>query len=134
MAFLAIGIALATRVGSIPSPLGYVLAAILFVVFVALVGYHEHLQAELLRLEMLKAYNGQRLARHARDWTAIPGFQPKLEYTRLDVARDLDLFNERSIVRLLSEAHTVQGQGELQRWLIEPANSAYTRKCAAAST
>ena len=113
MAFVAIALGIVTWAGYVPAAAGYICAGLIFAAFVALVGWHERIENELAENDVVVQFNRERMGRLDRDWSRIPDFQACSMLASLPIARDLDLLAGRSVVRLISESHTPQGQSTL---------------------
>lgn len=89
--------------------------------FVAVVGYHDHLERKLHRLRTKRRINQQGLARLKRDWAKLPVVPVELSKAQAATANDLDLFGQASLFQLLNRADTSAGQSLLRDWLVTPA-------------
>ncbi|MBI2481495.1 MAG: hypothetical protein HYV60_23500 [Planctomycetia bacterium] len=89
--------------------------------FVAVVGYHDHLERKLHRLQTKRRINQQGLARLSRDWSKLPVVPVALSNEQTATANDLDLFGKASLFQLLNRADTSAGQTLLRDWLVTPA-------------
>lgn len=111
-----------------------VLAALFFVGFVAVVGYHERAQRDLKQQRIRREIATHQQARRARDWTALPDDrqQPSQAAAELiargtpvvvddTVVADLDTFGPGSVWLLVNQASTPLGEKTLHSWLRTPA-------------
>ena len=89
--------------------------------FVAVVGYHDHLERKLHRLQTKRKINQHGLARLARDWSKLPVVAIQLSKEQSATANDLDLFGKASLFQFLNRADTTAGQSLLRDWLVTPA-------------
>ncbi len=98
----------------------YLLAALLFLGFVAVVGRHDELASRRAVLQLRAELQRQQWARYERDWTEVP--VPTVEVARSyrAVAEDLDLFGKGSLYHWLCRARTVGGKMRLRDWLLVP--------------
>lgn len=104
-----------------PSPGWYAGAAVALAVFGGLALVHDRVLQAKGRVGELRALNREAEARLTRDWAALPPpVQPPFDADNPSV-RDLDLFGPRSLLHLLSTAHTPMGLATLGRWLLSPA-------------
>ncbi len=95
-----------------------------FVGFVALaIGHDRALKAERRAAEMAKLQE-EALARLRRDWSALPKTDAPQELTRATGAREVGLFGDASLFRLLSTASTPPGRTTLAAWLVHGADPA----------
>jgi len=123
VAFIAAGLSILRLLepGSWVSPTWFVTAAVLSLVFLALVLFHNALKCRCQWYDNLSKLNDEGLARRARDWQALPehdDFAPTREHP---YAEDLDLFGHESLVALLGTIGTEPGRRTLRAWLLEPA-------------
>ena len=92
------------------SVLLFLLAAVLFVVFVAAVGIFEHTErsrkTEQLRMELQE----QQLARFHRNWERVPVPKVIVPEVHLAKIRDLDLISKGGLYHFLCRAHTRDGR------------------------
>lgn len=91
------------------------------IAFVAAVGYHDHLERRIHRLQTKRKINQQGLARLSRDWSKLPVVAVELPKEQTATANDLDLFGTASLFQLLNRADTSAGQAWLRDWLVTPA-------------
>ncbi|HET9225267.1 MAG TPA: DNA mismatch repair protein MutS, partial [Thermoanaerobaculia bacterium] len=101
-----------------PKGLGFGVAALFFVAFLAVLPRHDRIVAAQRRAGDLARINEEGLLRIARDWKSLP--VPSFS-SDLPLARDLDLFGPASLFQLLGTAHTPSGKSRLAGWLLEPA-------------
>lgn len=99
----------------------YVAAGALFVAFVFVALYHEHLQTRMLRARLLSNMHRESIARCERRWKEIK--VPKVEPPEwfVPISKDLDLLGDSSIYKLLGTTRTPLGTDTLQRWIIDGA-------------
>ncbi|MEM7313426.1 MAG: hypothetical protein AAF497_09765, partial [Planctomycetota bacterium] len=101
------------------SVLLFLLAAVLFVVFVAAVGIFEHTErsrkTEQLRMELQE----QQLARFNRNWERVPVPGIEIPEAHLAKVRDLDLISQGGLYHFLCRAHTRDGKEMLRDWILE---------------
>jgi hypothetical protein len=91
------------------------------IAFVAVVGYHDHLERKLHRLQTKRKINQYGLARLRRDWSKLPVVAVELSKDQSATANDLDLFGKASLFQLVNRADTSAGQMLLRDWLVTPA-------------
>ena len=101
-------------------------AAILLLVFGALVIVHARIEDRVQWLDALREVNARGILRVDRDWSALPPAPPPatVDLERHPYAIDLDLFGRASLFQWLGPAATTFGSGTLARWLLEPATPA----------
>lgn len=99
----------------------YAAGVVGIIAFVAAVGYHDHLERKLHRLQTKRRINQQGLARLRRDWPKLPVVPVELTKSQTATANDLDLFGQASLFQLLNQADTSAGQTLLRDWLVTPA-------------
>jgi ABC-type multidrug transport system fused ATPase/permease subunit len=101
----------------------YLLATVLFVLFVAAVGIFEHIEqsrkTEQLRMELQE----QQQARLRREWDRIPAPNINVPDRHKPTAIDLDLFSIGGLYHFLSRAHTHDGKNLLRDWILETPTS-----------
>lgn len=101
---------------------GWLVLAAFFVV----VTFHEYRREELEQLRTRRAILRRLLARLDRQWDRLPSWKPSdspwtsKHQIALDVADDLDLFGDGSLMQLISMAYTGPGLRTLARWMVEP--------------
>ncbi|HRX80018.1 MAG TPA: hypothetical protein P5307_13195 [Pirellulaceae bacterium] len=95
---------------------------IMLIAFVGAVGYHDHLERRLHRLQTKQKINQRGLARLHRDWSKLPVVAVELPKEQTPTANDLDLFGRASLYQLLNRADTIAGQSLLADWLVTPAS------------
>jgi ABC-type multidrug transport system fused ATPase/permease subunit len=120
IAFVAAAAAAAWAVWG-KQPLGWALAALALIAFVALLVWHRRLGAARGRAAVLHNLNAEALARLARDWNALPPrhrIQPPPGHP---YAVDLDIFGRASLMQLLDSTETEAGERTLADWLLAPA-------------
>ena len=99
---------------------------IVFLGFVFVAGAHEKQRERIEQLRGRRAVLRRLNARIQRRWDRLPQWKPSrsdlAKTTKLanDVADDLDLFGEGSLMQLISMAYTGPGERTLGSWLIEP--------------
>ncbi|MBC8351941.1 MAG: hypothetical protein H8E66_08120 [Planctomycetes bacterium] len=119
--FLAtIGIFFAAWAGGGGTPF-YAAGVVGIIAFVTAVGYHDHLERRLHRLQTKRTINQRGLARLTRNWSNLPVTTVKLSNEQNATANDLDLFGKASLFQLLNRADTSAGQALLRDWLVTPA-------------
>jgi hypothetical protein len=104
-----------------------ILAALLFVAFIAAFARQGRLDRQQRRYRERCAANEEGLARLKRDWDALPLRAPAPEEPPSPLATDLDLLGRASLQHLLSAAATAVGQATLREWLLAPAPLATIR-------
>ncbi len=119
--FAALLLALAGRFGNMLPALCYVLAAAIFVGFIALIIHHETIIARQDVAEQRRKVNQLQLNRLQRRWDQIPEVHVELPAEHRPVSDDLDLFGHASLFQLISCAHTPMGKRTLRDWLMSPA-------------
>jgi hypothetical protein len=121
VAFLvAIGIFLVAWLGG-GGRVWYLAGALAIIAFVALVGYHEHLERLVNSYRSRRRINLHCLARMSRDWDELPVPSVAVPSKRAAVAKDLDLFGQGSLFQFINRADTQRGQEVLRDWLLVPA-------------
>ena len=121
VAFLAAAVAAAWGLWG-RAAAGWVLAGLLFGVFVVLAIYHARLGRQRARLATLRAIQEEALARLDRRWSDlpmswIPEAPPDHPY-----AGDLDIVGRASLFQLLDTTATRMGRESLADWLLTPAD------------
>jgi ABC-type multidrug transport system fused ATPase/permease subunit len=119
VAFLAAAVAAAWGLWG-RAAAGWVLAGLLFGVFVVLAIYHARLGRQRDRLATLRAIQEEALARLDRRWSDlpmswIPEAPPDHPY-----AGDLDIVGRASLFQLLDTTATRMGRQSLAAWLLAP--------------
>ncbi|HEU5431508.1 MAG TPA: hypothetical protein VFU81_07590 [Thermomicrobiales bacterium] len=102
-------------------PLGWALAAIALIAFVALLVWHRRLGAAKRRAAVLHDLNAEALARLARNWEALPPRDRVQAPPGHPYAADLDIFGRASLMQLLDTTETAAGERTLANWLLAPA-------------
>ena len=102
----------------------YSAAAILLLVFGALVVWHARVEERSARCEALRVVNQRAIARIDRDWDALPAADPPhgISLEGHPYAQDLDLFGRASLFQWLGRAATPNGATTLARWLLSAAD------------
>jgi hypothetical protein len=100
----------------------YVAGGVIFMGFLALVAYHEHVQPELERYRLLRQINEQAIARLFRAWNDLPETSVEVPPKHQAIAKDLDLVGHASLFHLLCVANTPIGIRVLRDWLLDPAS------------
>lgn len=131
LAVFAAGAALLFWPGQIVARLGVPglisLAALLLVLFLALVVRHSRENQRRDWYDQLVRLNDEGLARLARDWTRLPAGGPESPTPGRALAEDLDLFGPASLATLLATVGTAPGRDTLQSWLLDVADPATVR-------
>ena len=98
-----------------------VLAGILFIGFIGVAFYHELMERQIRRSNLLMRIFDQSAARIRRDWPNLKfnDCQPSQKFEPVSV--DLDLFGPNSLYALLATAKTVNGVSTLGDWIEHPA-------------
>lgn len=99
----------------------YAVGVVGIVAFVTAVGYHDHLERKLHRLQTKRTINQRGLARLSRIWSNLPVTAVRISEEHKATANDLDLFGQASLFQLLNRADTSAGQDLLRDWLVTPA-------------
>lgn len=111
------------RFGDFASSACYLLAAISFAAFLALIIYHESIIVRDKVIRQRRRINREQFYRLQRDWTRISEQPIEVPATHASLANDLDLFGHASLYQLLCNAYTPMGRRMLRDWLLEPAAS-----------
>jgi len=96
--------------------------------FVIVVTIHEQRRAHIEVLRNRRSVLRRLEARLQRNWDRLPKWEPRpsdlppVHPSRRDVADDLDLFGDGSLMQLVSVAWTGPGQRTLAQWLVEAAD------------
>lgn len=104
-----------------PPWLMFTLAGLAFIAFVAVVGYHEHVDDQRRTVERRSDLQRRQLGRVERDWTNVPEMKVEIDDEHRAVAGDLDLFSRGGLYHFLNRAHTPAGKTTLRDWLTIPA-------------
>jgi hypothetical protein len=113
--------ALAWRLGSGAAALA---AALLLLVFFALVYVHSRVDALERWHDALARLNDEGAARVGRQWDRLPVIAVRTPDTSHPYAEDLDLFGRASVFQLLGSAGSESGRRTLRAWLLAPADPA----------
>lgn len=100
------------------------LAGICFVSFIAVAGIHESLSSKIYLIRMrlrMSRDSVLRQQRKLRQLESVPRLDAPAEFS--GVARDLDLFGDNSLYRLLGTVRTPSGLLLLRDWLLHGASS-----------
>jgi hypothetical protein len=106
------------------APLGWPLAAVFLVLFVALALYHARLGRERERLATLRAIEEEAIARIERRWNDLPAPWLPAVSTEHPYATDLDIIGHASLFQLLNTTATRMGRETLAAWLLYPTAAA----------
>ena len=101
--------------------LGWVLAAALLIIFVALAAYHSRLGRERARWATLLAIQEEAIARIDRRWDNLPQRWTPPVPADHPYAGDLDVVGHASLFQLLDTTATRMGRETLAAWLLAPA-------------
>ena len=123
VAFIAAGLSVLRLLepSSWVGPTWFAAAAVLSLVFLALILFHNALKRRCQWYEDLSTLNDEGLARRARDWQALPEHDDVAPTHDHPYAEDLDLFGHESLFALLGTVGTQPGRRTLRAWLLEPA-------------
>ncbi|MEL7498811.1 MAG: hypothetical protein AAFN77_14480 [Planctomycetota bacterium] len=99
----------------------YVIAGVLFGVFVAVALYHEQLQTRLFRARLLAKMHRESIARCERRWTDINVPPVEIPGWFAPISKDLDLLGNSSVYKLLGTTRTPLGTETLKNWIIDGA-------------
>lgn len=106
------------------APLGWPLAGVLLVAFVALAIVHARLGKTRARLALLRAIEEEAIARIDRRWNDLPErWMPPVPPDH-PYAGDLDIVGHASLFQLLDTTATRMGRETLARWLLAAADAA----------
>lgn len=97
------------------------LAVVLGLAVLGVAMWHDRILERLLVARTLRACHERQLARRQRRWQDVPVPAAPPSAAQLPVARDLDLFGQRSVFHWLCVAHTPRGRDLLAEWLVTPA-------------
>lgn len=100
----------------------YGLSAILFLLFLVVVFYHEGLQAKLRVTSLSASMHRESLARCQRQWNEISVPAVDVPPQLSAVSQDLDLFTSSSVYKLLGITRTPNGIETLKQWIMEGAD------------
>ena len=89
-----------------------------FILFLIVAWYHNRLEGRLHRLRRWRGIKQIHLARISRNWTDIP-LRPVTVPERHGYATDLDLAGPRSLLHLIDNTISSQGQQRLTSWLLD---------------
>ncbi|MCA9878883.1 MAG: hypothetical protein KC442_13920 [Thermomicrobiales bacterium] len=100
------------------APLGWPLAAVLLLAFIALAVYHARLGRERARHATMQAVQRDAIARIERRWADLPTpWQPPVPPDH-PYAFDLDIVGRASLLQLLNTTATRMGRETLASWLL----------------
>ena len=99
----------------------WVLAGIVFVVFVFVALYHEGMNKQLRRAMLLSRMHRESVARCERDWDNIKVPQIEIPKHFVPISKDLDLLGNSSVYKLIGVTRTPLGTEMLRSWIIEGA-------------
>ena len=102
-------------------PVWVVLATIAFLGFLITACYHEGVQRRIERDRLQLAMDRESIARIERKWDRIQVPEIEIAESFRPVARDLDLFGESSLFKLLGTPRTPLGIQTLGQWIVEGA-------------
>ncbi len=123
---VAAGFLVWTIAGRHADPLKLSIAAVLFVIFAVLVGWHARVEARAAWHDALHTINVYGTARIERRWDDLPaGDAPaSVDVTHHPYALDLDLFGRASLFQWLGPKATPYGTLALAHWLLQGADAA----------
>jgi hypothetical protein len=106
------------------TPLPFVVAALLFVLFGVLVTWHARVDDRGGWHQARRDVCLRALARRNRDWRALPDGDAPAGFDVKDhpYALDLDLFGRASLFQWLGPGATVSGRSRLASWILRPAD------------
>lgn len=99
----------------------WVLAGFVFVGFVVVAIIHEGMQTALRRASLLIKMHRESIARCKREWDKIVVPDVEIPKRFAPIAKDLDLFGNGSVFKLLGITRTPLGTETLRSWIIEGA-------------
>ena len=103
--------------------LWYGLAGVVFLVFLAVVCWHESLESGLNDERIRLRLNRHCLARLQRDWDRLPVVtNPTDNPDRAALINDLDLFGKASLFQLIGGVQTTMGINRLSGWMLGEAS------------
>ncbi len=93
--------------------------------FLVIATWHENI---LWAIDLLRTHRSafrRLIARCERDWKNLQPLEPELECSAFqsDLARDIDLFGDRSLFRWMSMATTTKGAQTIARWMTQYASN-----------
>jgi MutS-like protein len=101
------------------STVAWIVAALLAIVFAVVTLYHNRVRDSLTRNSLLMEIKRVQIARIQLDWNRIPpadlSIRPIAEHP---FEGDLDITGDRSLLRLLDCAVTIEGSNNLRSWLL----------------
>jgi hypothetical protein len=105
------------------SPWGIAIAAVMFLLFGALVVRHARIEERVAWHEALRLVFEQSLARGERRWDRLPAGDapPDVDVKTHSYAFDLDVFGRASLFQWIGPTATPKGRALLATWLLEPA-------------